>query len=67
MSLKKFKILQAVCLGLIHIQDIGPITFQIIEQKNVQHCETHMEAQSGKASYANTRANVFPWGQTLVK
>ena len=31
--------------------DIGPTPFKIIEQKNVQHCETHMEAQSCKASY----------------
>ena len=44
-------ILQAVCLGFVHIPYIGPITFQIIEQKLVQRCETHMEAQSCEASY----------------
>ena len=43
-------ILQAVGLGFVHIPDIGPIPFQIIEQKLVQHCETHMNAQSCKAS-----------------
>ena len=45
------EILQAVCLGFVHIPDIGPIPFQVIEQKLVQRCETHIEAQSCKASY----------------
>ena len=33
-------------LGFVHILDIGPICFQIIEQKLVQRSETHTEAQS---------------------
>ena len=40
------KILQAVWLGFVHIQKIGPVTFNIMEQKIVQHCETHMEVQA---------------------
>ena len=44
------KILQAVGVGFVHIPDIGPIPFQIIEKKLVQRFETHIEAQSCKAS-----------------
>ena len=40
------KILTAVCLGFFHVPDIGPVPFQIIVQKFVQRCETHIEAQS---------------------
>ena len=45
------KVLQAVGFGFVHITDIRPISFQILEQKLAQHCETRMEAQSCKASY----------------
>ena len=38
------KILQAVRLGFVHTPDIGPIPFQIIEQKLVQRCDIHMDA-----------------------
>ena len=51
-----FKILQAVCLGFVHIPDIGPVPFQIIEQKLVQRYETHIDAKSCKASYLMTKA-----------
>ena len=44
------EILQTVCLGFVHMPDIGPKPLQIIEQKLVQRCETHIEAQSYKAS-----------------
>ena len=47
------EILQAVCLGFVNIPDIGPIPLKIIVQQLVQHCETHIEAQSCKASYVN--------------
>ena len=47
-----FKILQAMSGGFVNIPDIGPIIFQIIEQKLVQRCETRMEAQSCKDSLA---------------
>ena len=40
---------QALCLGFVHIPDIG-LPLQIIEQKLVQRCVTHIEAQSCKAS-----------------
>ena len=39
-----------MCLGFVHVPDIGPVPFQITVQKFVQRCETHMEAQSCKAS-----------------
>ena len=39
-------------VNFIHIPDLGQIPLQIIEQKLVQHCKTHMEAKSCKASYA---------------
>ena len=55
------EILQAVCLFFVHIPDIGQTHFQSIEQKLVQCCETHIEAQSCKASYAVERK------QTLLK
>ena len=45
-----FNILQAVCVGFVHIPDIGPLPFQITEQKLVQRCESSMEAQSCKGS-----------------
>ena len=44
------KILKAVCLGCVHLPDIGQIPDQIIEQKLVQRCETHIDVQSCKAS-----------------
>ena len=44
------EILKAVCLGFVHIPDIGPMPLQIIEQKLVQRCETHIKAQSDRAS-----------------
>ena len=50
------KFLQAVCLGFVHKPDIGPINFQIIEHKFVQHCETQMDAQSCNASYVQCNA-----------
>ena len=40
------RILYAVRLGFVHIPDIGPIPYQIIEQKLVQCCETYIEAQA---------------------
>ena len=38
-----------VGVGVGNIPDIGPIPFQIIEQKLAQHSETHIEAQSCKS------------------
>ena len=46
---KKFT-LRAVCPAFVRILDIGQIHFQIIEHKLVQHCETHIGAQSYGAS-----------------
>ena len=46
-----FEVLQALCLGFVHLPDIGPIPLQIIKLKLVQRCETHIEAQSCKGSY----------------
>ena len=40
-----------MCLGFVHIPDIGKMPFQTIEQKSVQRCDTHIETQSCKASY----------------
>ena len=45
--------MKAFCLGFVHVPDIGPVPFQIIVQKFVQRCDTHMEAQSYKVSYTN--------------
>ena len=45
-----FKDHESCVSWLVHIPDIGQIVFQIIEQKLVQHCETHIDAQSCKAS-----------------
>ena len=45
-----WEILQAACLGFVHIPKIGPIPFQILEQKKFQRRETHIEAQTYKAS-----------------
>ena len=42
-----------MCLGFVHIPDIGPIPFKIIEQKKCQRCETHIDVQSCKASYVD--------------
>ena len=39
-----------MCLDSVHIQKIGPIPFQIIEQKLVQHCETNIDADACKGS-----------------
>ena len=49
--LNKFflKILKAVCLNFVHMNNIGPKQIQIVEHKLVQRCETHIEAQSCKA------------------
>ena len=46
-----WEILKAVCLGFVHLPMIGPIPFQIIEQKFVQQSETQMDADACKSSY----------------
>ena len=62
-----FKILKAVCLGFVHMTDIGQIPFQIIEQKLVQRCETHIKAQSCKASLGRSKATKNSKIQTTKK
>ena len=47
-----------MCLGFGYIPDIGPMPFQIIRQKLFQRCETHIEAQSCKASLEQILANI---------
>ena len=56
-------ILQVARFGFVQIPYIEPIMFQIIEQKLVQRCETHTEAQSCKAS--NQSATVCSCLETL--
>ena len=48
-----FDSLQTLCLGFVRIPHIEPISLQIIEQKLVQLCETHIKAESCKALYTN--------------
>ena len=47
-----------MCLRFFHIPYIGPIPLQIIEQKLVQRCETHIEGQSCRASYTGRYTEV---------
>ena len=44
-------VFESVCFGFVHLPYIWPIPFQIIGQKQVQRCETQVEAESSKASY----------------
>ena len=45
------EILKAVCLSFDWVPKLIPISFQTMEQKLVQHCETKVDADACKASY----------------
>ena len=52
-------IIKALCLGFEHIQNLGQIHFQIMEQNLVQHYETRIKDQACKASLCGMRPCLY--------
>ena len=58
-------ILKAVCLTFDWVPKLIQVSFQALEQKLVQRCETKVDADACKASYRKT--GLIDQTQTLVK